>query len=326
MADLWSPSRLGQSSTAAWVDAEMSTPEPPELLVVVGPTATGKTELAVRLCQQLDGEVVSADSVQVYRRFDIGSGKPTHDERALAPHHLIDIVEPTDTLDAARYASLADAAITGLLARGKRPILCGGTFLWIKAVLYGLSGAPPADEVIRARHRRLRDELGPEALHADLATVDPASAARLNPNDFMRTSRALEVFELSGRKQSEWHAEHGFRAPRYRATLLGVQHSREAHDARIADRVRQMFEAGWLEEVRALMSDGLGDCRAMNSVGYRQVRDALAGGGIADPAALRAEIVRATRVFARRQRTWLRDQPVTWLEPGVVPRDFLGCL
>src|SRR5262245_30491550 len=196
----------------------------PELLVVVGPTASGKTALAIELAERHGGEILSADSVQVYRHFDIGTGKPSAAELARAPQHLLDLVEPEQTLDAARWAELADAEIRAILARGKRPIVCGGSFLWVRALLYGLAPAPPASEAIRVQHRAIAAEAdGRARLHARLAEVDPPSAARLAANDFVRVSRALEVFELSGKPLSDWHAGHGFREPRFRARLLGVR-------------------------------------------------------------------------------------------------------
>jgi tRNA dimethylallyltransferase len=286
------------------------------LLVVVGPTASGKTELALGLAEQLDGEIIGADSVQIYRRFDVGSGKPTADQLRRAPHRLVDILDPLDPIDAAQWAALADRAIIDAQQRGKRPIVCGGTFLWIKALLYGLAPAPPADEAIRNRHRDIADRQGREALHQRLAEVDPTSAERLAPNDLIRVSRALEVFELSGVPLSTWQQDHGFREPRHPARLIGIACPREELDRRIDRRVVAMLEDGWVDEVRQLVADGLGEARAMRSVGYRQIADALAGGDdCVDPSALREPIYRATRIFARRQRTWLRDQPVQWLAP-----------
>src|SRR4051812_21663705 len=184
------------------------------LLAVVGPSASGKSEFALRICEQLGGEIVSADSVQIYRRFDIGSAKPSLAERAQVPHHLIDELDPLDTADAARFVQLAAAKITEIQARGKRPVLCGGTFLWVRALAYGLVPAPPADAGIRARHREEAERLGRAALHARLAAIDPESHARLAPNDLVRVSRALEVHELSGRSLSALQAEHGFRTAR----------------------------------------------------------------------------------------------------------------
>lgn len=281
---------------------------------VVGPTASGKTELAILLAEALDGEIVSVDSVQIYRHFDVGSGKPSVAERQRARHHLVDGIDPLAPVDAARFVALADEAIASIRRRGKRPILCGGTFLWTKALLYGLAPSPPADPVVRRRHQQLVAADGPAALHRRLGEVDPARASKLDPHDVVRVSRALEVYELSGRTQSAWHADHGFRTPRYRATLLGVERSRDEIEQRIAERVHRWLGAGWIDEVRRLVAAGYGDARAMGSVGYRQVRQHVEGALPRDE--LAAAIVRTTRTFARRQRTWLRDQPLRWWTPG----------
>jgi tRNA dimethylallyltransferase len=285
------------------------------LWVVVGPTASGKTELAIRLCEAQDGEIVSADSVQVYRYFDIGAGKPSAAERACAPQHLIDVIEPSEPMDAARFAELAEHAIADIRARGKRPIVCGGTFLWVRALIHGLVPAPPADPEIRARHQARVAEAGRAALHADLAQVDPEAARRLAPNDFVRVSRALEVHELTGVRMTEWQAAHGFKTERHAARLLGVQRDKAELDVRILARCQAMLKAGWVEEVEQLLARGFGGTRPFASVGYKQVALALERGKPLDLADLELQIYRATRVFARRQRTWLRDQPIEWLSP-----------
>jgi tRNA dimethylallyltransferase len=289
-------------------------PEPP-LLVIVGPTASGKTELAVRLAEASNGEVLSADSVQVYRYFDIGSGKPTPEQCSRARHHFVDLLDPLDSFDAARWASLAQHALQEIRARGRTPIVCGGTFLWVRALLYGLAEAPPANPVLREQHAELAARLGRAALHAELAQVDPLAAQRLNPNDLVRVSRALEVFALTGVPISQWQAQHGFRTPRYMARLIGIQHPREELDRRIAQRATEMLCAGWVDEVRALLDRGYQQARAMSSVGYRQITEALQASEMPSVEALTDSIYRSTRVFARRQRTWLREQPVHWLTP-----------
>jgi len=293
------------------VDA-IPAPAEGELLVVVGPTASGKTELAVSLAERFGGEVIGADSVQIYRGFDVGSGKPTAEERARAPHHLVDVADPLEPFDAQRFAELGEGAIADVRARGRTPIVCGGTFLWVRALVMGLAPAPPADPAVRARHAALVEAEGRAALHARLAVVDPESAARLAPNDYVRVSRALEIHELSGKPQSAWFAEHGFRTARHPARLLGVRREREEIDARIEARTRLWLERGWIDEVTRLRAEGHGAARAMASVGYRQVADHLDGQIRRD--ALAAAIVRATRVFVRRQRTWLRDEAVTWVD------------
>ena len=281
------------------------------LVCVVGPTASGKTDLAIALAERLGGEIVSADSVQIYRGFDIGSGKVTAEERARAPHHLVDTHDPLEAVDAAAYAALADRAIEDVRARGKVPIVCGGTFFWVRALVLGLAPAPPADEAVRARHRAQVEREGKGALHAALAAVDPPSAVRLHPNDVLRVSRALEVFELSGKPMSTWQAEHGFRDKRHDALLVGPDVSQEELSVRIGLRVEGWLARGWLEEVRELLARGYGDARAMTSVGYAEVKAHLAGELPRE--ALRDAIVQSTRVFVRRQRTWLRDAGVTWV-------------
>jgi tRNA dimethylallyltransferase len=291
--------------------ASVAPPEADELLVVVGPTASGKTELAVSLAERFGGEVVGADSVQIYRGFDLGSGKPTAEERRRAPHHLVDVADPEEPFDASRFAALADQAIADVRARGRVPVVCGGTYLWVRALVHGLAAAPPADAAVRARHASIVAAEGRAALHARLAAVDPESAARLAPNDAVRVSRALEIWETSGKPQTAWFAEHGFRASRYRARLVGVHRERDELDRRIAARTAGWLASGWIDEVRRLVAEGHGDARAMGSVGYRQVKEHIAGELAARD--LEGAVVRATRVFVRRQRTWLRDEPVTWV-------------
>ena len=288
-------------------------PEAGELLVVVGPTASGKTALALHLAERFGGEIIGADSVQIYRGFDLGSGKPTADERRRAPHHLVDCADPDEPFDAQRFAELAGQTIDEIRARGRVPIVCGGTFLWVRALVRGLAPAPPADAAIRAEHAAIVAAEGRAALHARLAAVDPESAARLAPNDALRVSRALEVHAISGRTQSAWHADHGFRTERHRARLLGVARERDDLDRRIERRARAWLEQGWIDEVQRLDARGHGATRAMGSVGYRQIHEHLNGQIAA--ADLEAAIVRATRIFVRRQRTWLRDEPVLWATP-----------
>ena len=287
-------------------------PSDDELLVIVGPTASGKSALAMALAAELDGEIIGADSVQIYRGFDIGSGKPTASERARIRHHLVDDTDPLQPIDAGRFAERADAAIAEIRARGRLPIVCGGTFLWVKALVHGLAPMAPADETIRGRHQALVAAEGRAALHQQLAGVDPTAAARLAPNDTVRVSRALEVFELTGKPLSAWHADHAFASGRYRCRLMGVGRDRAELDARIEARTRGWLAVGWVDEVKELLDRGYGEARAMGSVGYRQVHQMLAGE--LDAAALHEAIVRATRTFVRRQRTWLRDQPVRWLD------------
>ncbi len=300
----------------------MSRPDtPPPLLVVVGPTASGKSTLAARLGARLGGEVISADSVQVYRHFNIGAGKPNADELALCPHHLIDIREPDELLEASAWADLALETIEDVRRRGLLPIVCGGTFLWVRALIFGLAEAPSGSEEVRARHRKLEQEEGRAHLHQMLAQVDPSSAERLHPNDFVRVSRALEVFELSGRPLSAIQAEHGFSRPRFSARLLGLDWERAAFERRIFDRVGKMLEAGLVEEVCSLLERGFGSARAMSSVGYRQVQEWLKEEASPPKAELHQKIDQVTRIFARRQRTWLRDEKVELISPEALVDD-----
>lgn len=308
------------SDPAAIAAADLPAPDEDELVVVVGPTASGKTSLAVSLAERWDGEVIVADSVQVYRGFDIGSGKPTANERGRAPHHLLDAFDAHEPIDAARFGELAEIAIAEVRARKRVPVVCGGTFLWVRAMLYGLAEGAPKDETIRARHRAEVAEHGPTFLHEKLALVDPAAATKLHPNDVLRTSRALEVFELTGRPLTDVQADHGFAQPKRKFRLVGISHDMVALTARIEARIDGWLAEGWIDEVRALIAAGYADARPMASIGYRQLSEYVQRGG--DLAATRTEIVRATRTLVRRQRTWLRDEPVRWLVPFGLVRDL----
>ncbi len=296
----------------------MDAADKPPLLAIVGPTASGKSDLALQLALRHQGEIISADSVQIYRYFDIGSGKPSAAELASVPHHLIGAIEPTEEMDASLFAERALKAIEDVRSRGHLPIICGGTFLWVRALIYGLAPAPPKDDELRQRHRQLVEAEGRAALHLKLKAVDPASFERLEPNDFVRVSRALEVYELTGTPLSEFQAQHGFREPRFRVHFLGVQHTPEALTERIRQRAAKMLERGWLTEVRQLAERGFRETRPMASVGYRQVLEFIDAGRAEDEALL-DEVTRVTRIFARRQRTWLRDEPIEWLTPERVP-------
>lgn len=285
-----------------------------DFIAIVGPTASGKSDLALRLATQLGGEIINADSVQVYRHFDIGSGKPSLEEQALVPHHLLDVRDAREPLEASQFQTLAEEKLREVEARGKVPIVCGGTFLWMRALIYGLAEAPGASEEVRQRHRLLVEREGREALHVALGEVDPETAARLHPNDFVRVSRALEVYETSGRRLSEAQGEHGFQTPRHRALLVSVGHERERYEERLARRTQSLFERGFIGEVEDLLRRGYGETRAMAAIGYRQVRDALLSPAWQE-AALIEEILKKTRILARRQRTWLKDENVLELAP-----------
>jgi tRNA dimethylallyltransferase len=310
------------SLNAKWLDkasadAVRTWRENPDVLIsVVGPTASGKTDLAMAIAGRLSGEIISVDSVQVYREFDRGTGKPNGEERARVPHHMIDICNPHDAIDAAQFVTLADRAIADVRARGRVPVVCGGTFLWMRALLLGLAPIPPGDETIRRELQAVADSQGTESLHAMLRQVDAASAERLHPNDFVRVSRAIEVFRVSGKPLSVWHSEHAFRGVRHPHRLIGIDQPREVLDARIRLRVDGWMSEGWVADVQALIDRGYLSARAMGSVGFAEIALALEGAQadsrMLDAEALALQIVRKTRVFVRRQRTWLRDEKITW--------------
>src|SRR2546428_11941573 len=216
------------------------------VLTICGRTASGKTALAVELAEKPDGEIVSADSQQCYRGLDAGTAKPTPQERGRAPHHLLDVADPEEQLDAARFVQLADAAIADIGKRGKRAIVAGGTGLWIRALLRGLLDAPGASPEFRAAVREEFEALGVPALHARLRAVDPAAAARILPNDRVRIERALEVHALSGRPLSDLQREHRFAQARYQALIWFLDPPREVLRARIEARTRRMFADGSL--------------------------------------------------------------------------------
>jgi tRNA dimethylallyltransferase len=285
------------------------------LVVVVGPTGAGKSDLAVRLARALDGEVLSADSMQVYRGFDIGTAKVTPEEQEGVPHHLLDVAEPDEPFSAARFVELADRAIDEIHRRGRRVIVAGGTGLYVRALLRGLVEAPPAAPDIRARHARVRDEQGLPALHAALQRVDPEAAARINENDFVRISRALEVHEQLGRPISTLQAEHRFATERHPSVRLGISPERGALRRRIERRVDLMMAAGWLDEVRRLVAAGHGETAPMGALGYRHLRAHVQGTLDLDEAVRQTK--RDTWRFARRQLNWFGADPgIRWFDDG----------
>jgi tRNA dimethylallyltransferase len=280
------------------------------IVVIGGVTAAGKTRAALALARRLGGELVGADSVQVYRGLDIGSAKPTEAELDGVPHHLIDVVDPDEELDAARYARLADAAVADIVARGRVPIVVGGTGLWIRALIRGLVALPEVEPSLRASLEAEADRVGAPALHARLSRVDPLASARIHPNDRLRIVRALEVFEQTGRPLGDLQREHALGAPRYEAWSVALDRPRdELHDA-IRARVRTMLAAGFADEVRGLLARYGERARPLDAVGYRQMREHLVEGvSLEETERL---IYKATRIYARRQRTWFRGEGARW--------------
>jgi tRNA dimethylallyltransferase len=284
--------------------------------VVAGPTASGKSALALALARRANGELVNADSQQVYRGLDVGTAKATAAERAAVPHHLLDLVEPGEGMDAARFVALADAAIREIAARGRLPVVVGGTGLYLRALLHGVVAAPARDPALRARLEEEAARLGRPALHARLAALDPASAARIRPNDLVRVVRALEI-AAGGQLPSELHAAHAFREDRYDATLLALDPPRAELHARIDARVREMFGGGLLDEARALLDRFAGGALpAKLPLAYPEAVAVVRGELDREEAVRRVQV--AHRRYARRQIVWLRaERGVEWLRPPV---------
>jgi tRNA dimethylallyltransferase len=293
----------------------------PPLLAVVGPTGVGKTAVAVALAARLPIEAVSADSRQVYRGMDIGTGKPSAEERRRLRHHLLDVVDPDERYHAARFRGEALAAATAIRSRGRLPVVVGGTGLYVRALLKGLHPGPPADPALRAELRAEAVRDGVEALHARLRTVDPDAAARLHPRDQVRVVRALEIrlraegagaapaagVDLAG--PGNWRAP----AP-FRLLMVGVAQERRRLGERIAARVRAMVAHGMMDEVRRLLDAGYGEhAPGMATIGYRQLA-AVAGRRLSMDEAIRLTI-RDTARYAKRQMTWFaRDAEIRWLD------------
>jgi len=284
-------------------------------ILLMGPTASGKSALALALAAVLDGEIVSVDSAQVYRGMDIGTAKPTASDRARVPHHLIDVVDPTESYSAARFVRDAVAAVASIRHRGRVPILAGGTMLYFKAITEGLSTLPEADPALRAALDARAARHGWPALHAELARVDPVTAARLPPTDAQRIQRALEVYSLTGVPLSQLQGRREPVAPALQdaVAIALVPPDRAALHEAIAERFDAMLVAGLVDELRALRSRHVlhPALPSMRSVGYRQAWCFL--DGEIDDVQLREQGIAATRQLAKRQFTWLRSTAATHL-------------
>jgi tRNA dimethylallyltransferase len=292
------------------------------IVAIVGATATGKSALAMRLAEELSGEIVNADALQVYRGFDIGTSKPSAEEQSRIPHHLIDVLDPRERYSAGDFALRAREAIAGIESRGNLPVVVGGSGLYQRALFEGISPIPPGNPEARSRLRaRLADE-GIAVLAAELARIDPETAARLAPGDAQRVLRALEVAEVSGRPLSSWIAEQPFGTERIKAIRVGLTLPRSILYDRIAGRVARMVGQGWVQEVARLLAEGLDPgLPAFQAIGYRQFVRHLEGEGSLEHAI--GETVKATRRFAKRQETWFRKEPeVTWFSAQDFDRDF----
>ena len=286
------------------------------LLCVVGPTASGKSRLAVELAQRMGGEVVSCDSMQVYRRMDIGTAKPTKEEMGGIPHHMIDIVDPEVPYSCAEYVTAAREVISDIYARAKLPILCGGTGLYLDRLLRGGNDAgAAADPAVRAELEAYRAAHGNAALHALLEQADPASAAAIHANNVPRVIRALEIFRVTGRTKTEVDRENALFDPTFCPHVVGLSWEREELNRRIDARVDQMLSAGLLDETRRLLSDGIFavNATAAQAIGYKELLYYLCGEESLAEAVSRLRL--ATRHYAKRQMTWFRAKEyVKWVK------------
>ena len=296
------------------------------VIVILGCTAAGKGELARALAAQIGGEILSIDSMKVYRGMDIGTAKPPPAVRAALPHHVVDVADPWEGFSAAQFVELADAAIADTHARGRPVVAVGGTVLYFKCLYEGMFAGPSADADLRAELRRRAAHEGLPALHAELARVDPEAAGRIHVNDMRRIERALEVYLLTGRPisslQQQWDGR-SLRRPEWDWRLVGLSQEREAGNRRINARVRRMVEAGLVEEARRLWSDPRGLSRqARQAVGYAELFEHFEDRGTLEEAIERVKI--HSRRLAKQQRTWLRRQPgVEWIDATERPPEAL---
>ncbi len=294
----------------------------PRLVILVGPTCTGKTDAAVRIAGEVGGEIISADSMQVYRYMDIGTAKPDRMQRSAVPHHGLDLVDPDEPFNASLFVGEADRIIDRLHARQVPAFVVGGTGLYIKALLGGLLDGPGADEALRAHYRKEAAVHGKAYLHEQLQEKDPQAAAAIDPRDAARVIRALEVFDLTGVSIVERQKAHRFNRQRYACFKIGLTMERDALFERIDRRTDRMMAAGFVDEVQSLLEQGYApELKAMQSLGYRQIVGYLQGLYSLDEAV--RLIKRDTRHYAKRQMTWFKaDKVIQWVSGGDI--DFIG--
>lgn len=292
-----------------------STGRKPKVIIICGPTGIGKTSVAIKAAETVKGEIISADSMQIYRYMDIGTAKPTQAEQSRARHHMIDIVNPDEHFDAALFSGIAHNKVLKLDKRRIIPIVAGGTGLYIKALIHGLFSADPADQDIRIRLKEEADAHGAGFLYKRLAESDPDSAERIHPNDTYRIIRALELAKATGKTISKHHGEHRFADKRYTVLKIGLQMEREALYDRINQRVDVMIEKGLVDEVSSLLERGYSqDLKSMQSIGYRHMVDFIKGCVSLDETT--RTLKRDTRRYAKRQMTWFNADPeIVWTEP-----------
>ena len=278
------------------------------IILLAGPTGVGKTAASLSLAERLRTEVVNADSMQIYRYLDIGTAKPTWEERERVRHHLLDIVDPDETFDAARYLEVAAAAIDAIHQHGKVPLVVGGTGLYMKVLTRGICEAAPADANLRRQLLQELEARGLPRLHQELIEVDPELAAKIHPNDRQRIIRALEVYRLTQTPLSRWQSQHRFQAARYRSIKVFLFRDRHEMVERIDRRVHWMMEQGFLHEVEQLLAMGYSPTlKPLQALGYKQLIQHLSGQCSVDEAI--QQIKRATRHYAKRQLTWFRGDP-----------------
>ena len=284
-----------------------------KIVVITGPTASGKSTLAVELASRFKGEIVNADSMQVYRGMDVGTAKPTAEERGNIPHHLFDIVDPDQVFNAAIYRSMAVTALRGIAEKGRLGIVVGGTGLYIRTLLGGLLECPPSDPELRAQLNREWDALGAAVIYQRLKTCDPESAERIHPNDRMRVVRALEIRHLTGKPFSSLSRKHRFRDRPFRVLKICLQMDREQLYHRINQRSMIMVDQGLVEETENLLGKGYApDLKPMKSLGYRHIIKYLQGFWSLDEAI--DQLSRDTRRYAKRQLTWFKADPeIVWI-------------
>lgn len=290
----------------------------PKIIVICGPTAVGKTSVAINFAGIFNGEIISADSRQIYRYMNIGTAKPTPEQLAEIPHYIIDFLDPDQHFDARQFAQMAHNIILKLTGKNQVPFIVGGTGLYIKALLNGLFEDNFSDISVRGRLKKEADEYGKNRLYERLSKIDPHTANRLHPNDIYRIIRALEVFEISGKSISSWHREHRFSETRYCVLKLGIYLDRETLYKRIDHRVDMMISEGLVEEVRAILKRGYSpDLKAMKAIGYSQIIDYLMGNCTLDKAI--RTLKRDTRRYSKRQMTWFRaDSEINWIKPSEI--------
>lgn len=288
----------------------------PDIIIVCGPTGIGKTSSTIQLAKTFGGEIISADSMQIYKYMDIGTAKPTPEEVAEVPHHIVDIVEPDEAFDAAKFAEKADGIIEGFVQSGITPFVAGGTGLYIKSLVDGLFRAIPADPAVLERLGAEVDKKGVAHLYEQLLEIDPDAAKKIHRNDSFRIIRALEVHESTGRTMSSHHAEHNFSDRKYRVLKIGLEMERERLYERINRRVDIMVDEGLLDEVRGLIERGYSyELKPMKSLGYRHMVEFIRGEKDWEEAI--RTLKRDTRRYAKRQLTWFRaDKEIIWIQPG----------